>query len=142
MKSLRQKGFSLVSAIFLLVVVAALGAFAVTISTTQHQSQALDVMGSRAYQAARAGIEWAAFNVAQEPASAPAPWGGCAPAAVAVGGDLAAFSPVTVSCAAASFVEGTSTIWVYDVSAVAATAGAAPGDLNYVERQLNARLGR
>lgn len=138
MKSLRQKGFSLVSAIFLLVVVAALGAFAVTISTTQHQSQALDVMGSRAYQAARAGIEWAAFNIA----TGPVPWAGCAPAAIALAGELAAFSPVTVNCAVASHVEGAATIWVYDVSAVAATAGAAPGNLNYVERQLNARLGR
>ncbi len=139
MKNLRQKGFSLVSAIFLLVVVAALGAFAVTISTTQHQSQALDVMGARAYQAARAGIEWAAFNVA----TGPVPWAGCAPAAtVALTGELAAFSPITVNCIAASHVEGASTIWVYDVSAVAATTGAVPGSLDYVERQLSARLGR
>jgi len=135
---IRERGFSLVSAIFLLVVVAALGAFALTISTTQQQSQALDVMGSRAYQAARAGIEWAAFNVA----NGPVPWGACAPGAnVAVGGDLSAFT-VTVNCAAASHVEGGSTIWIYDVSAVAATTGAAPGSLNYVERELSARLGR
>jgi MSHA biogenesis protein MshP len=59
----RQRGFSLVSAIFLLVVIAALGAFAVTVSTTQQQSAALDVMGARAYQAARAGIEWGAYQV-------------------------------------------------------------------------------
>src|SRR4030065_2779656 len=52
-----QRGFSLVSAIFLLVVIAALGTFAVTLSTTQQQSAALDVLGARAYQAARAGIE-------------------------------------------------------------------------------------
>lgn len=138
-----EQGFSLVSAIFLLVVVAALGAFALTISTSQQQSQTLDLMGSRAYQAARAGIEWAAFNVAASPASSPAPWAGCAPgAAVVVGGNLAAFSPVAVNCTAASHVEDTATIWVYDVSAVAATAGAAPGGLNYVERDLGARLAR
>lgn len=58
-----QCGFSLVSAIFLLVVIAALGTFAVTLSTTQQQSAALDVLGSRAYQAARAGIEWGAYQV-------------------------------------------------------------------------------
>ena len=50
-----QRGFSLISAIFLLVVIAALGTFAVTLSTSQQQSAALDVLGSRAYQAARAG---------------------------------------------------------------------------------------
>ena len=58
-----QQGFSLVSAIFLLVVIAALGAFAVTLSTTQNQSSALDVQGARAYQAARAGIEWGAYQI-------------------------------------------------------------------------------
>src|SRR4030067_2020097 len=58
-----SKGFSLVSAIFLLVVIAALGTFAMTLSTTQHQSAALDVMGARGYQAARAGVEWGAYQV-------------------------------------------------------------------------------
>ena len=57
------RGFSLVSAIFLLVVIAALGTFAVTLSTTQQQSAALDVLGSRAYQAARAGVEWGAYQI-------------------------------------------------------------------------------
>ncbi len=139
MMSSFQKGFSLVSAIFLLVVVAALGAFAVTISTSQQQSQSMDLMGSRAYQAARAGIEWAAFNVA----NGPAPWAGCpAPpgAAVAVGGDLAGFT-VTVTCVAAPFVEGGAPIWVYQITSTAVTTGVAPGNPNYVERQLTATLG-
>ena len=43
-----QRGFSLISAIFLLVVIAALGTFAVTLSTNQQQSAALDVLGARA----------------------------------------------------------------------------------------------
>ncbi|HXU92161.1 MAG TPA: hypothetical protein VFP33_00745 [Gallionella sp.] len=139
MKSLHQKGFSLVSAIFLLVVVAALGAFAVTISTTQNQSQSMDLMGSRAYQAARAGIEWAAFNVA----NGPVPWAGCpaAPGApVAMDGNLAVFT-VTVTCVSAPFVEGGATVWVYDVTSTAVVTGAVPGSPDYVERQLNARLG-
>ena len=55
----RQSGFLLVTAIFLLVILAALGAFILTISGTQQTSSALDVQGARAYQAARAGIEWA-----------------------------------------------------------------------------------
>jgi MSHA biogenesis protein MshP len=53
-----QRGFALVSAIFLLVILAALGVAMVTFSTAQHTSSSLDVMGSRAYQAARAGVEW------------------------------------------------------------------------------------
>lgn len=142
MKTSLQRGFSLVSAIFLLVVVAALGAFAVTISTTQHQSEAMEVMSARAYQAALAGIEWATFNVVNlQPVSAAAPWAGCVPgAAVVAGGNLAAFA-ITVNCNAVSAVEGASTIWIYDVSAVAITGGA-PGNVNYIEQVATAKLVR
>lgn len=59
----RVRGFAIVSAIFILVVLAALGAFIVTISTNQQIGSALDVQGVRAYQAARAGIEWGVFQV-------------------------------------------------------------------------------
>jgi len=55
-------GFSLVSAIFLLVILAALGVAMVSISTVQNQSSALDIQGVRAYQAARAGVEWGLYN--------------------------------------------------------------------------------
>lgn len=57
------RGFALVSAIFILVVLAALGAFIVNISTSQQIGSALDVQGVRAYQAARAGIEWGLYRV-------------------------------------------------------------------------------
>lgn len=53
----------MVSAIFLLVVLAALGAFMVTFSNTQQLTSAQDVQGSRAYWAARAGLEWAAASI-------------------------------------------------------------------------------
>ena len=56
----RQSGFAMVSAIFILVALAALGAFIATVSSTQHVGSALDVDGARAYQGARAGIEWGA----------------------------------------------------------------------------------
>lgn len=142
MKTRLQDGFSLVSAIFLLVVIAALGAFAVTLSTTQHQSAALDVMGSRAYQAARAGIEWAAFYVSQSPASSPTAWTGCVPTTSlgSLGGTLMPFT-VTVNCSPASHVEAASTIWIYDVSA-SAVAGGSPGDPSYVERVINVKMGK
>ena len=58
-----QKGFSLVTAIFLLVGLGALGAAMMTFFTAQQQSSALDVLGSRAYQASRAGIDWGAYQI-------------------------------------------------------------------------------
>ncbi len=138
----RESGFSLITAIFLLVVIAALGTFSVTLSTTQHQGQAMDIMGARGYQAALAGVEWAAYNVSLQAASSPAPWAGCvAGAAVVVAGNLAPFSPVTVNCTAVSAVEGTSTIWAYDVTAIARTAGT-PGDLSYVEQRAISKMAR
>lgn len=138
-----QQGFSIISAIFLLVVLAFLGVAMTSFSSYQHQSAAMDVMGSRAYQAARSGIEWAAFKVSLQVNSSVAPWPECAaPPTVAVAGDLAPFSPVTINCAAVSSVEGGSTIWIYDVSAVAQTTGSVAGDQGYVQRVISARLGR
>jgi len=136
-----QRGFSLVSAIFLLVVIAALGTFAVTLSTTQQQSSALDVMGARAYQAARAGVEWGAYQVLQKSAVA----GGFAEhcrldphppstsSSVALTNTLAGFN-VNVECTATSHGGGPATLWVYSLTSTA-TQGtvATPG---YVERQM------
>jgi len=147
MHGMMQRGFSLVSAIFLLVVIAALGTFAVTLSTTQHQSAAMDVMGSRAYQAARAGIEWTAYQVANSASNAMSAVT-CATtfAQGSLGGTLSPFA-VTVNCSAASHPEGTDAlgatnyIWIYDVSAVAVTGGS-PGDQNYVERVISVKMGR
>ena len=51
------------TAIFLLVVLSLLGAFIVSVTGLQQSSQQLDVQGVRAYQAARAGIEWGAWQV-------------------------------------------------------------------------------
>jgi len=140
MKKSLQHGFSLISAIFLLVVIAALGTFAVTLSTTQNQTQTMDLMSARGYQAALTGLEWAAFNVDQQSVNAAAPWADCTTGrALAVDG-FTGFT-VTVNCTPTMFTEGTVNLWVYDVSAVAQTAGA-PGDLNYVEQIATAKLAK
>lgn len=59
----RQAGFSLIAAVFLLVVLAALGAFAAVISSVQQTTGALAVEQARAFYAARAGKEWAVYRV-------------------------------------------------------------------------------
>lgn len=137
-----QRGFSLVSAIFLLVVIAALGTFAVTLSTTQQQSAALDVLGSRAYQAARAGIEGGAYQVL--PASAVSGFAiscraGAAPnqQIAALPNTLAGFT-VNVQCGAASAVEGTNTVWVYNLTSTATQGTVATPD--YVERVVSVTI--
>ena len=88
-------GFALPSAIFLIVVLAALGAIAVTVSGLQHTSSARDVMGTKAYQAARSGIEWGAYKVLQQGSP------GVCPASTSIpmpaGTDLSGLT-VNVSC--------------------------------------------
>ena len=136
-----QQGFSLVTAIFLLVVLGGLGAMMMTFFTAQQQSSALDVLGSRAYQAAHAGIEWATYNVASQTAGTQ--WAMCPGVqALALGGDLAAFN-VSVSCTTASFVEGGTTIFIYDlVSNSSGVNNATAGSPDFVERVIRAQLGK
>ena len=61
-----ESGFVLPTAIFLLVVLAALATYMVSLSRTSHISSALDVQGTRAYLAARHGA-------AIEPPTSPRP---------------------------------------------------------------------
>lgn len=138
MKNLqRQGGFSLVTAIFLLVVIAAMGAFALTISAAQHQTDAMDVIGKRAYQAARAGIEWGAFQIIQSsvsPTFASACQAGSTNQTIALpDAPLNAFT-VNVSCStgAVSYNEDGITRWSYELSASAAVGSA--GSEGYAER--------
>ena len=126
-----SKGFSLISAIFLLVVIAALGTFAVTLSTIQHQSSALDVQGTRAYHAARAGIEWGAYQVLQG-------GGACAVSTpvTPTGTTLAGFA-VTVTCASSGAIaEAGATVTIYLLTSKA-TQGAGT---DYVERKMTVTI--
>ncbi|OGS93480.1 MAG: hypothetical protein A2061_08000 [Gallionellales bacterium GWA2_59_43] len=139
-----QRGFSLISAIFLLVVIAALGAFAVTLSTTQQQSAALDLLGARAYHAARASVDWGAYQIIiGGPAggfAAACQAGGAVPQPGALPGTLAGFA-VAVGCVATSHDEGARTIaggnpvWIYTLTATATQGVVATS--NYVERQIS-----
>jgi MSHA biogenesis protein MshP len=58
----RSAGVGLVTAIFLLVVLAGLGVAIVTVFSSQQVASAMDEQGARAYQAARAGVEWGVFQ--------------------------------------------------------------------------------
>ncbi len=132
-----QRGFSIVSAIFLLVVLAFLGTAMMVFSTSQQQTAALDVMGERAYQAARVGVEWGAYQVLQG-------GGACAASSAlpALAGTLSGFS-VTVTCAATAASEvsaSTGVVTVYDLTSKA-TQGTA-GQPTYVERQVQASVAK
>jgi MSHA biogenesis protein MshP len=58
----KSAGVAIVTAIFLLVVVAGLAVAVVSLSSSQQEASARDVQAQRAYQAAKAGVEWAAYR--------------------------------------------------------------------------------
>ena len=121
-----QRGFAIVAAIFLLVILSALGAFMLTFSNTQQLTSAQDVQGSRTYWAAKAGIQWAAAKLQPPAVACPAPSSTLT---------LDGFT-VTVTCTANTYTEGADNKIIYWVESKA-TSGGAVGSLGYTERVLN-----
>jgi MSHA biogenesis protein MshP len=160
---LAQDGFSIVTAIFLIVVLGMLGVFIVAVVSLQQQSQALDVQGVRAYQAARAGIEWGAFQVLDPGHSGVSSLASCAAVSPIPLPDCPAINPthlsglpgslslftVTVQCTLrADTTEGTRRVRVYEVVATACNQPAAGSCLGttpatgYVARSVTATLSK
>ena len=139
-----QRGFSLISAIFLLVILSALGAFMVAMSTMQQTASILDLQGSRAYQGARAGIEWGAYQV-MTPENTNSAAGGSVqyvcpsgPSRMpALGGSLNGFA-VNLTCVSNAYAENGNVLTAYQLTATA-TYGVMPST-DYVERVITARL--
>ena len=140
-----SQGFAIVAAIFLMVVLGALGTMMLTFFNAQQQSSAMDIMGSRAYQAARAGIEWAALGVSNT--SPDALWPGCASGmtinANTMQGTLAPFT-VTVTCSYSSAtpgLNGNPTMNIYTITSTSTGPnGATRGSQDYVSRTLTATM--
>jgi MSHA biogenesis protein MshP len=143
----RHAGFALTSAIFLIVVLAALGAIIVTVAGLQQTSSARDVMGGKAYQAARAGIEWGAYRVLQQGSP------GVCPATTSIpmpaGTELAGLT-ATVTCVRTTADEGARTgingVEFYVITSTACNQAPCPNTTTpgagYVERQLQASISR
>lgn len=153
----RQTGFSIVAALFLLVVLSLLGALIVSVTGMQQASGQLDVLGVRAYHSARAGMEWGANRVL-DPNNALNP-GSCSPIVMpscpapstdlsALAGSLSGFT-VTVTCVqAADTTEANRNVRVFQVVATACnqpSAGSCPNAApsgDYIERQVQATFSK
>lgn len=139
----RQTGFALLTAIFILVVLAGLGAAIMTVSSNQQIGSAIDVQGARAYLAARAGVDWALYmEEVQSPTNCPPSPSSFSPSASTMAGFV-----VTVTCV--KTVDGNAGPAAYTVTSTAcnqptaswsATTAACPNITNpgalYVERQM------
>lgn len=121
-----QRGFAIVSALFLMVALAALGAGILHFSSIQQVTGALDIQGARALGAARAGSEW---MVAQVNTASACP-------AAGIPTSLNGFD-LTLSCdpGSSSFTDEGVSLRIYTITS-RASAGGAVGNLGYVEREI------
>jgi MSHA biogenesis protein MshP len=110
----------LVSAVFLLVVVSLVAAYALSIGSTQRADTTLALVGKRADLAARAGLEWGIGRVLQDSAC---------PASTS-------FSPTGLGLS--QFSEGAITYPVYTLS-VTATLGS-EGSEDFARRTVSAQV--
>ena len=145
-RACRQRGFSLPTAIFLLVTLAMLGAFVVSVTGFQQKASTLDIQGSRALQAARAGVEWGAYQVLRG-ANVPPGVPGCFAATNLTfdGTSMSGFT-TTVTCTRTTHSELTATVYMDQITAVACNQtpcpNAAPTSADYIERQITTTIGQ
>ncbi len=126
----RQRGFALVVAIFLLVVLASLGVYIVKVSGVQHATVNIALLGARAFEAARTGIEWGAFQALDSSA--------CTTTTLNLTeGGLDGFD-VDVTCSSSVHTEAgnTYTLYLIDVEA----RNGVYGTPDYVSRRMQARV--
>ena len=131
----RQRGVSIISAIFLLLLFAALAAFMVSLTGTANITSAQDVQGSRAYQSAQAGLEWGLYQVL-------APVAPSCTASTTLPSLIEGFS-VTVTCTAdGPYTDAGQVFSLYQLVSTAQTPGATAGSIAFVERQVAASVSR
>jgi MSHA biogenesis protein MshP len=133
-------GFGSIAILVVLVMLAALAAAIVRLSATAQSSSALDTLGTRADQAARAGIEWGLYQAFK------GSWTACAGASQALDLRTDLGMMVTVTCSSATYNEGESSpgvarvLRVYTIDAIACNSSSCPDNArpaqgNYVERR-------
>jgi len=137
-------GFTLISMVFILVALAVLGAAMARFSMRQQLGSASELGAARAMQTANAGLEWASFQLLNNPgppAAAPV----CFATTTITLGDFS----VTVTCSLTAGSDAGSAMVFYTVTANACnapSAGACPSiaalQPSYVERQLTRTLVR
>jgi len=128
----QQQGFSLVMAIFILVILSLLGGYMVKLSGVQHATSVFVMQGARAFQAARAGVERASAIISAG--------GGCAgvttPSSLSFT-DIDGFT-VTMTCNSQVYSEGVDNPVVYRITALSEFG--VYNSANYISRSLEVSI--
>jgi len=142
-----QRGLGMISAIVVLVVLAGLGAAIASLTQMANRNQSLDILGSRAAMAARAGVEWQSWLILNPEDSNPevAPFTTpyeCPAMQSQTFSGIDDFT-VSVTCSPGSATESGNSIRLYNVVSVACNkpaSGSCPNNNapigTYVERSV------
>jgi MSHA biogenesis protein MshP len=126
----RQHGISLIPALFLLIVLSALGAVAVRLSAIQSQTVVLAMQSARAFSAARAGIDWSAYRAVVS--------NNCGAATLTLTeAGLNGFA-VDTACTVTTHSEGAQTVRVFTIDAFAWSGEY--GTPDYVSRRMRSTI--
>jgi MSHA biogenesis protein MshP len=123
------RGFSLITTLFLLVVVSGLAAYLVNLSIAQQYSSALSISALRGRHAALSGLEWVAYRINNVSSTCPP-----IPSNMIIEG----FNVSVTGCTETSVTEGVDVYSLFDVT-VSAERGAF-GDADYVNHAIRATL--
>jgi MSHA biogenesis protein MshP len=128
-----QQGFTLVMAIFILVVLGLLGGYMVRFSGVQLATTAYALQGARAYQTARAGLGWAIAKISTG-------GGTCADVSAQTALTLPNLPGFTVklACTLTTYQEGSDSYGIYQINAHSEFG--AYGGADYVSRELEVSI--
>lgn len=131
--SSRQRGVSVMAAIFLLMLMASLAAVMARMISATNIDAAADIAGSRAYLAARAGVEWAMYQLDPNAAEANIDNIACPGGGPSIP-NHSLFIQCTVYPTTGHYTEGGKSIRIFRIVATATASGLrAPGGERQVE---------
>ena len=137
----RDRGFALIAALFLVVIVGIMGGAMMVANRAQQLADAQEVLIAQAYQAARAGMQYGIYRVNTLVAPLDCP----VLATVLTPAEWNGRFAVTVTCAATISPGPPVTITEYRITATACLAGVGcgpGGDFFTVERQVSASVAK
>lgn len=127
-----QQGFSIVMAIFVLVVLGLLGGYMVRMAGVQLSTFNQTLLGARAYQAAHAGIEWSVARISNG--------GSCADVNAQTAMTFAGLNgfSVRLSCSSQTYSEADQNPTVYRINALSQFGSYSSSE--YVARELEVSI--
>lgn len=138
-----QSGFSVPAALFIVLVLAGLGAFLATIGSSQQLGHAQDIVSSHTFQAARVGMEWGVYQVINTNGTFRNNCEGLGGSSTLNDMDGLPDIHVEISCRSLPYQEGVTKLRSYAIVSTAcnsASCGAGVKPPLYVERRLETNI--